>query len=122
MAKLKQVVIVDNDKISLYLNQEVLAPLEASYSINYFSEKKKALNFIRNLESSYSLFISAKCLIEERELLFLIKEASTPSEIFILSLEPDKDKGFLTGYEFLPFVQKPLTANDLLKYLGSPLA
>lgn len=121
MAKLKQVVIIDTDKVSLYLNQEVLAPLESSYSIHYFSERKKALNFIRNLDSSYFLFISAKLLFEERELLFLIKEASIPSEIFILSLKPDIDKSFLTGYEFFPFVQKPLTVKGFLKYLGSPL-
>lgn len=117
MRKLQEVVFIDEDKISLFLDGNELTELESSYSLNYFSNTRKALIFLKRLKASYILLVSARLIIDDPDFITLINEVSAHSKICLLSSSPELNKKHIADFEFYTFIQKPLKIKDFLKCL-----
>ena len=126
MAKSDQIIIIDKDEISLFIDAEVLSPLEASYSISCFSTVEEAMYFIK--ESSFSpeitinLLIGSQAILNDKKSVKLIKEALAlfSSRFCLLStVQPMQEREFIQEIDFSSHVQKPLTVEKFLKALNT---
>ena len=117
MSRLQEIVFIDQDEISLFLDKQALTEFESYYSLNYFINTRKALVFLKSLKTSYILLVSARIIIDDSDFISLINEVSVPSKICLLSSSPELDKNHIADFEFYTFIQKPLTIKDFLKFL-----
>lgn len=123
MKKHEQIIILEDDEISMFVTQGILAPLEEKYEISYFTKTDDALDFIKKLSPSpsqpISLFMNVGIPLKEEDFVASAKKAlvNFSSRLFLLSsvLVSGEMKKQFDALGFLCCIEKPLNEQKFVQ-------
>lgn len=116
MKKFENIIILEDNDISLFVSKSFLAPFEKSYAINYFSNESETIKFLKHFpltnETSVSIFVDISIILNNQEFIDSAKKIllTSPSRLFLLTSMPVGEEK-LKEYQnsgFLCCIEKPL--------------
>lgn len=133
MQKLDTILLIDDDYISNYLNQDLISSLRIAYSIPFAHNGREGLDYLKKIILKKDCKISGLILLDLQmpimdgyEFLFHFNKLNLKShhnlDLAILTADQKFEKKELMDAALgtYPFLQKPLTEDkilDLLEYL-----
>ncbi len=129
MKKHEQIIILEDNEISMFVTQGMLASFEDSYTINYFTNTEETMAYLKGLNaasgSPVSLFVNVGIILYNEKFIQLAKDTLTsgPFRLFLLSSMPvaGEKKKHLLNAGFLCCIEKPLTEQKFLQALDNKL-
>ena len=125
MKKSENIIIVEDNDISLFVTQSFLAPFENSYIISYFTSAEETMNFLSSFPlakgTSISMFVDIGIILNNQEFIASAREIllTSSSRLFLLSSMPVADERMKEYQDsgFLCCIEKPLSEQKFLHAL-----